>query len=154
MNNRTLKIERIIKASPERIWRAITEPKMLEQWFCPKPWYVKDVDYDLRAGGICSFKICGPDGEEFPNIGVFLAVEPNKRLVSTDAFVDSWTPSDNAFMVSETILEDLRDGTTKYTACAHHWTDEAVENHVKMGFDHGWNAAADQLEELLANGIA
>ncbi|MBN8646797.1 MAG: SRPBCC family protein [Caulobacterales bacterium] len=151
MGDRSLKIERIIKASPERIWRAITEPQFLEQWFCPKPWFVKDVVYDLRVGGKGSFKICGPNGEEMPNSGVFLAVEPSKRLVSTDAFVDAWIPSDNAFMVSETILEDLGDGTTKYTACAHHWTDEAVKNHKEMGFDIGWGKAADQLEELLAS---
>lgn len=149
MTDRKLTIERIIKASPERIWRAITEPKILEQWFCPKPWFVKDVVYDLRAGGKCTMKICGPNGEEFPNGGVFLAVEPNKRLVSTDAFVDAWVPSDNAFMVSETIIEDLGDGTCRYIASANHWTDEAVENHLKMGFHEGWGKAADQLVELL-----
>lgn len=149
MSERVLKIERIIKASPERIWRAITEPKILEQWFCPKPWFVKDVVYDLSIGGKCTMKICGPNGEEFPNGGVFLAVEPNKRLVSTDAFVDAWVPSDNAFMVSETIIEDLGDGTCRYIASANHWTDEAVENHLKMGFHDGWGKAADQLVELL-----
>lgn len=151
MSERVLKIERIIKAAPDRIWRAITEPKLLEQWFCPKPWFVKDVVYDLRVGGKGSLKICGPNGEEMPNAGVFLAVEPNKRLVSTDAFVDAWIPSNNAFMVSETIIEDLGDGTCRYTASARHWNDEALENHVKMGFYEGWGKAADQLEELLAN---
>lgn len=151
MTEKVLKIERIIKASPERIWRAITEPKLLEQWFCPKPWFVKDVVYDLKVGGKGSLKICGPNGEEMPNSGVFLAVEPNRRLVSTDAFVDAWIPSNNAFMVSETIIEDLGDGTCRYTASARHWSDEALENHEKMGFYEGWGKAADQLEELLAN---
>ena len=80
MSERVLKIERIIKAAPDRIWRAITEPKLLEQWFCPKPWFVKDVVYDLRVGGKGSLKICGPNGEEMPNSGVFLAVEPNNAL--------------------------------------------------------------------------
>lgn len=147
-----LRVERIIKASPERIWRALTEPKLLEQWFCPKPWFVKDVVYDLRVGGKNSLKICGPDGEEFPSGGVFLTVEPNKRLVSTDAFIDAWLPSEKAFMVSDTELVDLGDGTTKYIACARHWSAEDAENHIQMGFYDGWGKAAEQLEEIVLSG--
>lgn len=151
MSEHKLEITRILKASPERVWRAITEPKLLEQWFCPRPWFVKDVSYDLKTGGKISMKICGPNGEEMPNNGIFLSVEPNKHLISTDAFCDAWIPSERAFMVGETILEDLGDGTTRYTAIARHWNAETKEEHIKMGFYEGWGKAADQLEELLAN---
>lgn len=150
MSDKTLKIERIIKSSPERIWRCITEPKLMEKWFCPKPWFVKDVVQELRIGGISSMKICGPDGEEFPNNGIVLEAITNKKLVTTDAFINAWTPSERAFMVATTELEDLGDGTTKYTASATHWNDEAREEHIKMGFYEGWGTAATQLEEFVA----
>ncbi len=148
MKSRELKIERIIKASPVRIFRCWTTPELMEKWFCPKPWYVSDVVLDLRAGGASSMFICGPNGEKFPNNGVYLDVVPNKRIVFTDAFTSAWIPSDKAFFVGTIELEDLGDGTTKYTAVANHWTKEGAAEHEKMGFFDGWNAAADQLEEL------
>ncbi len=37
----------------------------------------------------------GPDGNEFPNRGVYLEVVKNERLVFTDAFTNAWEPSEN-----------------------------------------------------------
>jgi uncharacterized protein YndB with AHSA1/START domain len=31
---------------------------------------------------------------------------------------------------------------------AHHWRAEDMQTHRDMGFEAGWNAAADQLEAL------
>ncbi|KAF0186748.1 MAG: GTP-binding protein [Hyphomonadaceae bacterium] len=150
MNELTLKIERVIKCTPGKIWRAWTEPKLMEQWFCPKPWYVKDIVQDLRTGGKSTMTMCGPNGEIFPNNGLILEAIPNRSLVFTDAFTEAWIPSNRAFMVGDIKLKDLGDGTTLYTACAHHWNKENMEEHEKMGFHDGWNKAADQLEELVA----
>ena len=85
-----LALERVIGTSPEKVWRCWTEPKLLEQWFCPKPWYVTDAVIDLRPGGEFSCVMNGPEGETFDNIGVFLEVDPQKRLVTTDAFRPGW----------------------------------------------------------------
>ncbi len=40
-----------LDAPREKLWRCWTEPKLLEKWFCPKPWYVTDARIDLRPGG-------------------------------------------------------------------------------------------------------
>lgn len=37
---------------------------------------------------------------------------------------------------------------TRYTAHARHWTAEARQHHEDIGFEHGWNACADQLKGL------
>ncbi len=41
-----------------------------------------------------------------------------------------------------------RGGSTRYTARARHWTDEARKSHAEMGFHDGWGACADQLQVL------
>lgn len=148
MAKRELKIERIIKASPERIFRCWTTPELMEKWFCPKPFYVSDVESDLRAGGKITMNICGPNGEKFPNNGIYLEVIPNRKIVTTDAFTSAWVPSDRAFMVATIEMEDLGDGTCKYTASANHWTEEGMKEHETMGFYEGWGKATDQLAEL------
>lgn len=150
MSEFALKIERIINCTPDKIWKAWTDPELLPIWFCPKPWYVKDVSMDLRTGGQSRMTMCGPNGEEFPNHGLILEAIENQSLVSTDAFTEAWIPSARAFMVLDVKLKDLGDGTTHYCASAHHWNKENMEEHEKMGFHDGFGKMTDQLEELVA----
>ena len=143
-----LTLNRVLDAPVENLWRCWTEPSLLEKWFCPKPWYVSDVRMDLRVGGEFSCAMNGPNGERHENAGVFLEVDPLKRLVTTDAFLVGWIPSGRAFFVAETLFEDTGDGRTRYTASAMHWDEAAHKEHEKMGFHEGWGKAADQLETL------
>ena len=83
-----------------------------------------------------------------PCPGVYLQVETGRRLVFTDAFVQAWVPSPKPFMVGDITLDDTADGGTRYVARALHWTAQDRDEHLKMGFEGGWNAAADQLEAL------
>ncbi len=141
----TLSIERRFDASPETVWRAMTE--RMPEWFCPRPWRAEVVEQDWRAGGRSAMVFRGPDGEEMPQEGVFLEVVPGVRFVTTDAFAAGWTPR-GPFMVG--IWEITPDGTgTRYRATARHWTREAYEQHRDMGFEAGWGAAADQLRALV-----
>lgn len=139
-----LSIERRIEAPVERVWRTMTE--QLEEWFCPRPWRAEARELDWRPGGRSLIVMHGPDGEEVPNDGTVLAFEPNKRFVLTDAFTGDWRPA-GPFMVGVFEIEADGDGTL-YRASARHWTREAMEQHQAMGFEGGWNAAADQLKAI------
>ena len=143
-----LTLERMLDAPVGKVWRCWAEPALLEQWFCPKPWYVTDARIELRPGGEFSSVMHGPDGEEFEAAGVVLEVVPPNRLVTTDAFRAGWIPSGRAFMVTEILLEAAGRGRTRYTARARHWDEAARAEHEAMGFHEGWGRAADQLEAL------
>jgi uncharacterized protein YndB with AHSA1/START domain len=143
-----LTIDRILDAPVANVWRCWTEPKLLEQWFCPKPWRATDVVMDLRPGGMMTSVFRGPEGESFPNAGIYLVVEPMRRIVSTDAFQAGWVPSDRAFVVMEILLAEAGQGRTHLIWRAMHWNAETMQEHAAMGFDAGWGAAADQLEAL------
>lgn len=143
-----LTLQRTMAAPVGNVWRCWTEPALLEQWFCPKPWYVTDARMDLRPGGEMFSVMNGPGGERFENLGVFLDVVPMKRIVTTDAFLPGWIPSDRAFLTAETLFEPAGDGRTNYTWRALHWTEEAMKEHEAMGFHDGWGMAATQLEAL------
>ncbi len=84
-----------------------------------------------------------PEGEDYPNVGVYLEVVPNERIVFTDAFTSAWVPSAKPFMVGTIQLDDLGDGKTRYTATVLHWTAEDREAHEKMGFHEGWGQCTD-----------
>lgn len=114
----------------------------------PRPWQVTQARIDLRPGGEFFTLMRGPDGERVPNHGVFLEIQPQRRLVTTDAFRAGWIPGDQAFMVADIRFDPTPEGDTHYLARAMHWTDDARRQHEEMGFHPGWNAAADQLEAL------
>lgn len=42
-NDLELSVSRLIKASPEAVWKAYTE--RTKEWFCPKPWATPVVDW-------------------------------------------------------------------------------------------------------------
>jgi uncharacterized protein YndB with AHSA1/START domain len=147
--NRTLSITRHFAAPRAIIWRCWVEADLLKQWYCPKPWYVSEVDHDIRPGGVANVTMNGPNGEVMPNYGQFLEVADGERLVFTDAYIGDWMPSPNApFMTGYVILLDHPDGGTTMEWGARHWSDESVAQHRDMGFEAGWNAAADQLDAL------
>lgn len=145
-----LVLMREIDAPREKIFRAWTDPQLLKQWFCPKPWGVSHAELDVRTGGSSVVVMNGPNGEVVDNRGVYLEVVPNEKIVFTDAFKTAWVPSEKPFMTGIVLLEPLGDGKTKYTAMARHWTEEDKKTHEAMGFHEGWGAATDQLAALVA----
>jgi len=144
-----LTLTRVLPAPPAKVFRCWTEPKLMKEWFTPRPWTTPVVETDVRPGGSSFLLMRGPNGEENPCHGVYLEVVPNRKLVFTDAFSKAWVPSGKAFMVGELTFEDLGNGTTRYTAKVRHWSAEDRATHESMGFHDGWGRATDQLEALL-----
>lgn len=145
---RDLILTRIIDASPEKVFRAWTEPELLKQWFTPAPWRTAKVETDVRPGGSNLIVMASPEGQEFPNRGVYLEVVKNERLVFTDAYTSAWELSEKPFMTVTLTFEDLG-GKTRYTARVRHWNEADREAHEKMGFHQGWPVCAEQLAALV-----
>ena len=148
-SERELTITRIIDAPPEKVFKAWTDPVLLKQWFVPKPWTVASVEIDVRPGGSCNIVMRSPEGQEFPNPGVYLEVIANKKIVFTDAYTKAWEPSAKPFMTGIVTFDDLN-GKTRYTARVLHWASADREAHEKMGFHQGWAICADQLAALVS----
>lgn len=147
VSDRELVLSRLIDAPREKVYRAWTDAVILKQWFAPKPWSTPHAELDVRPGGANLVVMSDPDGNEFPNRGVYLEVVPNRKLVITDAYSAAWEPSEKPFFTAVLTFED-EGGKTRYTARALHWTVEDKETHEKMGFHEGWGQCADQLEAV------
>ena len=147
-SDRELILTRLIDAPREKLFRAWTDPVLMTKWFAPAPWTTPRAETDLRVGGSSTIVMAGPDGQEFPNTGVYLEIVPNEKLVFTDAYVKAWEPSAKPFMTVTLTFEEEA-GQTRYTARVRHWTVEDREAHEAMGFHTGWGQCADQLEALV-----
>lgn len=145
--DRELAFARLLDAPRAALWRGWTEPELLKQWFCPPPWRVTHAKMDVRSGGKSFVVMTGPNGEQMDLPGIYLDVVPQQRLVFTDAFTETWLPSNKAFMVGTIEMAD-QDGKTRYQVTVRHWSSEDRQHHEEMGFYTGWGIATDQLEAL------
>lgn len=139
-----LVLERIVDIPPALVWAAWTTPEHIKVWFTPAPWKTVDCEIDLRPGGIFRNTMRSPEGKEFPNIGCYLEIVKNEKLVWTDALLPGYRPSPNPFFTAIIMLEPCGKGT-KYTAVAVNRDEAGRKKHEKMGFHDGWGKALDQL---------
>lgn len=138
---------RTVDLPPAAIWKAWTEPRHLMQWFTPAPWRTVDCEIDLRPGGIFRTVMRSPEGKEFPNLGCYLEVVPQRRLVWTDAMGPGYRPAATPFMTA-ILTFAAQGGGTRYTAQVLHKDAADRQKHVEMGFAEGWGKAFDQLVAL------
>jgi uncharacterized protein YndB with AHSA1/START domain len=139
------------------VWRAWTDPGLLPQWFCPRPWQTVEVEMDLRPGGAFNAVLQGPDGERMPVAGCYLVVDAPHRLVWTSALHAGFqpapeTPGVPAFTCILTF--DAVDGGTHYTARLVHRDVDGARAHAEMGFHDGWGKALTQLVDAVKGHVA
>ncbi len=76
-----LRLERHYPVSPEKVWRAWTDPQALVEWFGPgEPGSVTHAETDVRMGGYFRVEFHTPDGEQHSVSGYYLDVTPHRRL--------------------------------------------------------------------------
>jgi uncharacterized protein YndB with AHSA1/START domain len=79
-------IARVFDAPRERVFRAMTDPRLIPQWWGPRFLITRVENMDLRPGGVWRYVQNGPDGTEYSFRGVYHAVEASERLVYTFEF--------------------------------------------------------------------
>ncbi|MBV7407531.1 SRPBCC domain-containing protein [Maritimibacter sp. DP1N21-5] len=143
-----LEVSRVIGASPAVVWRCLTEAALLERWFCPVPWAVRDAVIEAEPGGIFHTPMFGPDGEvQDAGPGCVLLAEPDRVLAFTDAMGPGFRPREGGFMTGVYLLEAIESGT-RIVARALHGDASTRERHQEMGFEPGWTAALGQLADV------
>jgi uncharacterized protein YndB with AHSA1/START domain len=97
--------EREFDAPRDLVYRAMTEPGLIERWMGNSRSPIVEVEVDLRVGGTYKHRFRMPDGTEFAFTGRFLELSP-ERFVHTERFNDMPTEA----LVTTTLTE--RDGKT------------------------------------------
>ncbi len=152
--NLDLLLEREVDAPAHLLWRALTTPELLMQWFCPRPWKTVECDIDLRPGGVFRTVMESPEGVRMDEgVGCYLEVVENQRLVWTSALGPGYRPNvmepdQPGFLFTAVITLESMGDRTKYSALAIHSDPESKSSHEVMGFHDGWGTALDQLVEL------
>jgi uncharacterized protein YndB with AHSA1/START domain len=110
----TTQNSRMIKASQEKIYQALTNPKALEAWQAPGEMTAKVHSYDLREGGGYTMSLYYPETEEEMSgktsakedrfSAKFIELVPNKKIIQSINF-DSNKADFSGEMIMEITLE-------------------------------------------------
>jgi uncharacterized protein YndB with AHSA1/START domain len=144
-----LKIERVIKAPRSAVWHAWTDPESFAQWWIPAPALCRVARMELTPGGALVTQI-SENGSDFgPHLDAcYLAIEPERRIVFTNALGGGWRPAAEPFITAVIELTDHPEGTL-YTAHVMHKSPEVRQQHDELGFYDGWGTVAAQLAALV-----
>jgi len=93
-----LNLECTLPAPPEEIFRMLTEPSELVQWWGPHGFTIPSAELNLAEGGRYRFRMAPPEGEPFHLSGEFLEIDPPFRLVYTFRWEEP-TPDDRDTVV-------------------------------------------------------
>ncbi len=148
---RSILVSREFSAQLAAVWRAHTEPQLLDQWWGPAPWRAETKRMDFRPGGYWLYAMVGPEGERHWARMDYTAVSRLRHFALTDSFCDVDGKVNPALPVSS--------GQMTFTATAVgtrvdfnmvYASEEALQKIVEMGFEQGITACMDQLDVLLA----
>lgn len=137
----SLTLKRRLKAKPEAVFSAWTDPKKIARWMGPEGVEILRAECDPRVGGKYRFVMRAPDGEEHDVSGVYREVIPNEKLVFTWAWRS--TPERES-LVTVTIKPD-GDGSLLTLLHEQFFDEPARDRH-----QHGWSGTLDKLEAYLA----
>ena len=89
----TIRLHRVLRAKPERVYRAFLDPDALAKWLPPYGFTAKVHHLDARVGGSyrMSFTPFGTDRADAFG-GQYLELVPNERIRHTDEFDDPNLP--------------------------------------------------------------
>ena len=149
-SGKKIKVEREFDAPVEKVWKAWTTREQLDQWWAPKPWKANTISMDLRAGGKWFYYMQGPDGERHYCQVAYKAITPNKHFSGEDAFCDEQgnISKEMPSMHWEVTFKD-DNGHTKVEVEITFPSKEDMDKIIEMGFQDGFAAAHQNLDELL-----
>jgi uncharacterized protein YndB with AHSA1/START domain len=151
--NATLTIERVFPAAADRVWQALTDPAILDQWWAPAPWKTETVYMDFRVGGYWHYAMNGPEGEQHFGRMDYLEIGPGRRYRSSDVFCDAEGHANESLPRQEMSIRVLEeDCQTKVVSVVQYASLDDMNTILEMGMQEGLSTAQDQLEALLLAG--
>lgn len=95
MAENTVKLHRVLKAKPERVYRAFTDPDAMAKWLPPNGFTGKVHEMDARVGGRYRMSFTNfSTGSSHAFGGEFLEIVENARLRYSDKFEDPNLPGE------------------------------------------------------------
>ncbi len=153
--SRQLVVRRTLRATPERVFEAFTDPEQLKQWWWPSGFTAPAAEVDLRVGG--AYRIAMrwpeyiPEESHFSHSmgGEYYEIDRPHRLVMSGRAINEEQGELFATLI-ELTLEDSAEGTL--LTMRQSYFEPMPPEAALEGAEQGWAEQLDKLERLLGEG--
>lgn len=142
--DREIRTERVFNAPRERVWRAMTDPELVAQWWGRGNKLVIE-RMELKRGGYWRFVEHSDHGVHGFG-GRYREITPPERVVQTF----EWDGMPGHVLVETVTLEDLGDGRTKIVTTSLFHTVEERDGMLHSGMEGGLTQSYEALDKVLA----
>jgi uncharacterized protein YndB with AHSA1/START domain len=141
---RELVITRVFDAPRDVVWQAWTDRDQAIQWWGPKDFTARILEWGTKPGDAWRAVIRSPQGEEFPQHGVLQEVVPPERLAYT--FIWDREADQGEMLVTVTLAERGANRTEMTFR-----KGPFVSADWQKGEEGGWNETFDRLAALVTS---
>jgi uncharacterized protein YndB with AHSA1/START domain len=142
MPTNTVRLHRVLRATPERIYRAFLNPDAMAKWLPPYGFTCKVHQMDAKVGG--TFKMSFTNfstGQGHSFGGEYRELVPNERIRYSDKFDDPNLPGE---MVTTVVLRAVSSGADVSI------TQEGIPEAIPVEMCYlGWQESLAQLAKLV-----
>lgn len=139
-------MSRSFDAPRELVFKAMSDPKLIPQWWGPKE-YTTTVDkMELKPGGVWRYVQHGKSGDEHAFKGVYHEIHAPEWVIST--FEYEGMPEPGHVVLQKVTLEE-QDGKTLYTEKSIYLSVADRDGMLQSGMEGGATETMDRLEELI-----
>ena len=93
MSTSTIRLHRVLRTAPERVYRAFLDPDAMAKWLPPNGFTAKVHQMDARVGGAYKMSFTNfTTGKSHAFGGTYLELVPHERIRYTDQFDDPGLP--------------------------------------------------------------
>ena len=101
MPGNTIRLHRVLRATPERVYRAFLDPAAVTKWLPPNGFTAKVHQMEAKVGGAHKMSFTNfTTGKSHSFGGRYLELTPHERLRYTDSFDDPNLPGEMHVTVS------------------------------------------------------
>lgn len=142
----TIKLHRVFKAPPERVFRAFTDPRALVKWMAPHGFVATVHSIDAKPGGSYRMSFTNFNtGHTHSFGGTYSEVKPGALLRYTDRFDDPNMPGTMSMTVTFRKVDCGPMALTELTI-----TQEGIPDMIPAEMCYlGWQDSLDQLRRLV-----
>ena len=95
MQNNTIRLHRVLRATPEKIYKAFLDPDAMAKWLPPNGFTAKVHQMDAKVGGTYKMSFTNFSSGKIHSFGgTYLELVPHERLRYTDRFDDPNLPGE------------------------------------------------------------
>jgi uncharacterized protein YndB with AHSA1/START domain len=138
----TVNLHRVLKAKPEKVFRAFTDPLAMASWFPPYGFLCMVDEMQATPGGKYHMSFVNfTTGKSHSFGGNYVEIRPNEFLKFTDRFDDPNMPGE---MITSVWLKEVSSGTDLKV------TQEGIPEMIPLEMCYlGWQESLDKLTRLV-----